>query len=294
MTALLGAGFSVFAFSPFWGKAGAAAGNHLWQSTLFAAAAGLLTLMLKNNRAQTRYALWLVASVKFLIPFSPLTELGKYLGGFRSLSHGQAFGVVMEVFDQPFGTAGAIHSSAVTPEVALQLAMRYLPAFLLAAWACGCVAVLFSWCARWRRLNAASRNGALLEAGREIEALRRLEKSMRTGKSMEVVISAHAIEPGVFGTFRPVLLLPRGITERLTETQMDAVIGHELCHVRRRDNLAATMHMLVEATFWFYPLVWWMGTQLNEERERACDEEVLQLGHEPQVYAESILKVCRF
>lgn len=46
--------------------------NHLWQSTLFAAAAGLLTLSLRKNRAQTRYWLWLAASVKFLIPFSPL------------------------------------------------------------------------------------------------------------------------------------------------------------------------------------------------------------------------------
>jgi uncharacterized protein (TIGR03435 family) len=54
------------------------------------------------------------------------------------------------------------------------------------------------------------------------------------------------------------------------------------------------MHMVVEAIFWFYPLVWWMGTRLIEERERACDEEVLQMGSQPQVYAESILKTCEF
>lgn len=51
--------------------------------------------------------------------------------------------------------------------------------------------------------------------------------------------------------------------------------------------------MLVEAIFWFHPLVWWLGTRLVEERERACDEEVL-LGSQPQVYAESILKICEF
>jgi uncharacterized protein (TIGR03435 family) len=63
--------------------------------------------------------------------------------------------------------------------------------------------------------------------------------------------------------------------------------------VRRNDNLAAAVHMLVEATFWFHPLVWWLGARLVEERERACDEEVL-LGSQPQVYAESILKICEF
>ena len=63
--------------------------------------------------------------------------------------------------------------------------------------------------------------------------------------------------------------------------------------MRRRDNLAAAIHMLVEAIFWFHPLVWWLGARLVEERERACDEEVLKSGREPQVYAEGILTVCR-
>jgi len=52
--------------------------------------------------------------------------------------------------------------------------------------------------------------------------------------------------------------------------------------------------MFVEALFWFHPLVWWVGAKMVEERERACDEQVLQLGSERQVYAESILKVCEF
>jgi len=54
--------------------------NHLWQSSLFAAVAGLLTLLLRRNRARTRYWIWLAASVKFLIPFSLLVEAGGHLG----------------------------------------------------------------------------------------------------------------------------------------------------------------------------------------------------------------------
>jgi TonB family protein len=64
--------------------------------------------------------------------------------------------------------------------------------------------------------------------------------------------------------------------------------------VRRRDNLAAAMHMAVEAIFWFHPMVWWLGARLLQERELACDEEVLQLGNSPSIYAESILKTCEF
>jgi uncharacterized protein (TIGR03435 family) len=52
--------------------------------------------------------------------------------------------------------------------------------------------------------------------------------------------------------------------------------------------------MIVEAVFWFHPLVWWLGARLVAERERACDEGVLQLGNPPKVYAQSILNVCEF
>src|SRR6195952_5108317 len=51
--------------------------------------------------------------------------------------------------------------------------------------------------------------------------------------------------------------------------------------------------MFVEALFWFHPLVWWIGKRMVEERERACDEEVLRMLGEPQPYAEGILNVCK-
>ena len=65
--------------SAFWKDLAPALGNHLWQSTLFAAAAGLLTLLLRKNHARARYGLWLAASVKFLIPFSLLVSIGSRL-----------------------------------------------------------------------------------------------------------------------------------------------------------------------------------------------------------------------
>jgi uncharacterized protein (TIGR03435 family) len=105
--------------------------------------------------------------------------------------------------------------------------------------------------------------------------------------------SPSLLEPGVFGLFRPVLLLPEGIFDRLTPAQLQAVVAHELCHVRNRDNLTAAIHMLVETVFWFHPLVWWIGKRMVEERERACDEEVLGVFSDPRTYADAILGVCR-
>jgi uncharacterized protein (TIGR03435 family) len=102
------------------------------------------------------------------------------------------------------------------------------------------------------------------------------------------------VEPGVVGIFRPVLLLPGGITDRLTVDQLKAIFLHEMCHVRWRDNLTAALHLAVETVFWFYPLVRWIRKPLIDERERACDEEVLRVIDEPGVYAQGILNICRF
>jgi uncharacterized protein (TIGR03435 family) len=112
--------------------------------------------------------------------------------------------------------------------------------------------------------------------------------------SIEVRAAPGLLEPGVVGLLRPMLLMPDGILERLTPLQLEAVLAHELCHIRRRDNLSAALHMIVEALFWFHPLVWWISVRLVEERERACDEEVLRRGGEPQVYAEALLNVCKY
>jgi TonB family protein len=90
------------------------------------------------------------------------------------------------------------------------------------------------------------------------------------------------------------LLWPTGLSDQLTDTELEAILTHELCHVDRRDNLSALVQMIVETVFWFYPVVWWLGARLLGERERACDEEVLQMGNERRSYAEGILKVCGF
>jgi bla regulator protein blaR1 len=107
-------------------------------------------------------------------------------------------------------------------------------------------------------------------------------------------LSRASLEPGILGIVKPVLVWPQGISDRLEDAHLEAILAHEVWHVRRNDNLAAAVHMVVEAIFWFHPLVWWLGARMVDERERACDEEVLQLGSQPQVYAESILKICEF
>jgi uncharacterized protein (TIGR03435 family) len=275
-----------------WMAIAAPLANHLWQSTLFVALAGVLALALRKNSAQVRYWIWLVASLKFLLPFSLLVAMGSFLGWSNNIAGSRTgLSLVIEEIGQPF-TPPTIHSAVSAGAVGY--AKTLLPVLGLTLWFTGCVALLSFWHLRWRRLMAIVRKTQPVTGGRESEVLRRLLSDSRINKPVKLLISESALEPGIAGIFRPAILLPAGIADRLTDAQLKAIIGHELCHLRRNDNLAAALHMLVEAVFWFHPLVWWMGARLVDERERACDEQVLRQGSEPQVYAEAILRVCKF
>ena len=274
--------------SSMWTAMAPAVGNHLWQSTLFAAVAGLLTLALRKNHARVRYWLWLAASLKFLVPFSLLTSLGSRMAWSRGPAATQgALAFVIEQVSRPFAQQASSQSSA-------QIVFASLPAIFAATWACGFAAVLTVWFARWQRVSAGIRNAAPLHQGREVAALRRLEQAAGIRRKIEIFLSGASLEPGILGIVNPVLIWPQGISDRLDDAHLDAILAHEVWHVRRNDNLAAAVHVVVEAIFWFHPLVWWLGARMVDERERACDEEVLQLGSQPQVYAESILKICEF
>ncbi len=244
--------------------------DHLWQSTLFAGAAALLTLALRQNRARVRHGLWLAASLKFQVPLSALIALGAHIP--RPAAPPNLPVMIYQV-SEPF-TAPAL--LLLLPQTGPPAA-NPLPAILSGIWLCGFAGISVSWWVRWRRIRAAVRAGSPVDLAIPIRAL----------------ASPTLVEPGVFGIFRPALMLPEGIFDRLTPEQLRSVVTHELCHVRYHDNLVAAIHMFVETLFWFHPMVWWIGKQMVEERERACDEAVLRLGNRPREYAEAILNVCK-
>ncbi len=279
--------------SATWNAVAGPVGDHLWQSTLFAVVAALLTLFFRKNHARARYWLWLTASIKFLIPFSFLIAIGRHLAWWNApAATNSALYAVVEEIGQPFSQPVSVSAPALA--VSASRLMHMLPEMLAGIWLCGCLLVLAVWCLRWHRISATVWDSLPLRSGREVEALRRMESVTGIGRRIEMLLSRGTLEPGIFGMANPVLLWPEGISEHLENTHLEAILAHELWHVRRRDNLAAAIHMIVEAVFWFHPLVWWLGTRLVDERERACDEEVVESGGERRVYAESILKVCEF
>lgn len=245
--------------------------DHLWQSSLVAFCAWILTLYLSKNSARLRYGIWFAASVKFLIPFSLLALIGEQL---RSLAMFEVAPTLTAIGRSEITTVLVSPATFAFPSDASSF--TWLGIFG-AIWICGFVALITRWCVRWARIRKLVRAATPVAIAVPIPVL--------TSKALR--------EPGVVGILRPVLLLPAEIDSRLTTQQFQAILKHELCHVGRHDNLTAAIHMVVEALYWFFPPVWWIGARMLEERERACDEAVVQAGNDARTYAEGILKVCR-
>jgi beta-lactamase regulating signal transducer with metallopeptidase domain len=271
---------------PGWHEVMMPLANHLWQSTLFAGFAWLLALALKKNHAATRYWVWVISSVKFLVPFTVLVAMGTRFSWRHPADTGS--GAILFILGEPFSAGRQPVNLPAVADVA------FLPAALLTLWAMGCFAVLAYWWVRWRQMARMLRRASTPVHGREIEILGEAARAAQVRTRVLLKVTNSSSEPGIVGIFRPVLFLPKGLSDRLSDAQLRAIADHELCHVRRKDNLIAAVHMVTQAIFWFHPMVWWIGERMIQERERACDEAVLRLGNDPEAYAESILSVCKF
>jgi beta-lactamase regulating signal transducer with metallopeptidase domain len=244
--------------------------DHLWQSTLFCGAVWALTLALRGNRAAVRHGLWVAAAVKFLVPFSVLFSAGAII----------SFATPADADPPMLGVAAQVAAPVMTPALSIvQVAATPAPLLLnglLALWIAGALLICWRWFRAWRAAESIARAAHALP-----------------GMGDDVRISDADIEPAVARVFQPVVLLPAALLHRLEAAQLQAVLAHEREHIARRDNLTAHFQRLVETLFWFFPLVWWIGRRQVDERERACDEDVLDRGHDRAAYAEGILAVCR-
>jgi uncharacterized protein (TIGR03435 family) len=246
--------------------------DHLWQSTAVLAAAWLLTRAMRGTHARARHRVLLAASLKFLVPFALLTSLGSQTS--------KVVAPTAAPLRVPLAAGQLATPFTIEPIVSVQPDQPWLPTALAALWLAGFLFVILRALTRYLRVR------------RTLHSARELHYPQLPG--LRVVSSAARLEPGLFGIFRPTLWLPEGIAARLSPHELDAILAHELCHALHHDNLAALLHMLVEALFWLHPAVWWLGAQLLKEREQACDEHVVHSTIHPEAYAEGILKVCEY
>jgi hypothetical protein len=107
-----------------------------------------------------------------------------------------------------------------------------------------------------------------------------------------MIWSQKVTSPVVTGILRPMIVLPVSLMIGLPREQAVAVLSHELAHLRRFDHLIVMFQRLLEALFFFHPAVWCLSRRLDQEREKACDDLVVNAGHNRADYAEALVNLA--
>jgi beta-lactamase regulating signal transducer with metallopeptidase domain len=143
--------------------------------------------------------------------------------------------------------------------------------WMLPVWACGVALLSIRLLWAYTKVSALKRTGDPAEPA-VLAMVSRLAERLGVARSVRVLISSLADGPSVIGTLRPVILLPAATLLGLTPAQLEAVLAHELAHIRRHDYLFNLVQMLMETLFFYHPAVWWISSRIRQERELCCDD----------------------
>lgn len=127
---------------------------------------------------------------------------------------------------------------------------------------------------------------------RAVRDLALWSRARSEGRSAELRLSPDVSVPTVVGLSRPKIALPAPLVASLSADDLDQIVMHELAHVRRRDDWALVAQRVAEALLFFNPAVWWIGRELETERELACDEWVVGRTGRPRAYAACLLRLA--
>ncbi|MCA9058569.1 MAG: M56 family metallopeptidase, partial [Planctomycetaceae bacterium] len=206
--------------------------------------------------------------------------------------------VMSEIADVDSGNTSAVSAVAEAPvsrgptvwdSIAASIE-PWLPA-LVSCWHCGVLLfslrLLLSWFTVWRL-----RTVGISPVEQRIEdCLRRLLQHLRIQRHVVIRQSALITAPIVVGCFRSIILLPVGLLAGMTTEQVEAIIAHELVHVRRYDFLVNLAQTIIETMFFYHPAVWWMSRRLRIERENCCDDEVVGILGNRLDYGRALLAI---
>ena len=263
--------------------------HSLWQLVIISAGLWVLLKVFSKNSTAFKYSLSLGALVLALI-----VAFGTFVYEVSSFSP-------RPLFERLAFVAPAQGAMVSTPSFSLEriisLSIQWIELqlpLMVNIWFFGAVLFLF------RLFNSLSevrtlRKSSTAPQDYELEKmLYRLLGKMNVSKNVDLRITSYGTSPITFGYFKPIILIPAGLIFQLSPVQLEAIIAHELAHVKRNDYLANLFQSGLEVLFFYHPCYWWMNQTVKELRENAADDLAVKVGIAPQELAYSLAEVLNF
>lgn len=262
--------------SAFFQALGYAIGSSLWQAALLWLVVILLNSFLKNS-ANARYGIAVIAQLTTLVCFA--------------VSFGYYYSHQEEVITNQFQ---AINSTSFLQLANLSeyinIALPYISLIYIF-----CLIILSAkWYTTYQKTSQIRKEG-LSKPDIDIRLFTsRYAAYMGIQKKVKVYISALVHSPLTVGFLKPIILIPLATINQLTPQQMEAVILHELAHIRRMDYLINMIVSVTEILLFFNPFSQLIIKIIQKERENSCDDWVMQFQYQPTMYAEALLKMAKY
>jgi uncharacterized protein (TIGR03435 family) len=170
-------------------------------------------------------------------------------------------------------------------------AMRQWMPGLVAAWLLGVTALLVRLAGGLWRVRALRRATRALPDSEWQAACDRVARALGVRRRVRVADATFVDGPVVIGWLRPVVLLPVAAVSGLTPQQIEAILAHELAHVRRHDAVVNACQTAAETLLFYHPAVWWASARIREEREHCCDDVALSVSGDPVGYASALAEL---
>ena len=260
------------------------------KGTVFLVLACALALVLRRASAASRHLVWTLALGGILaLPALALTLPSWKVAIFPSSPAVTASGPVTAKGDS---AAVAQNPQSVPASAARQPADAAWPGWLLLLWGIGSALFVARMAVGEIRVRRLAGRSQLFGSNSVKSILEKASRRLHVSRAVEVRSSAEIGIPFTRGAIDPAVFLPEEAREWPPE-QLEFVLAHELAHVSRHDHLTQIPMQLACALMWFHPLVWLAAVQMRKERERACDDLVLNLGHRAVDYGEFLLSLGR-
>jgi uncharacterized protein (TIGR03435 family) len=166
-----------------------------------------------------------------------------------------------------------------------------LPGWAVCLWLAGVAVLSIYTAAGWMRVRTLRQRSASPLNAEWNDTLHGLMQKLRISRPVRLCSSTIAEVPALIGWLRPCILLPVAAVAGLSESQLRAVLAHELAHIRRHDYLVNLLQAMVETLLFYHPAVWWVSRRIREEREHCCDDLAVSVCGDVIVYASALAQL---
>ncbi|HYT66591.1 MAG TPA: M56 family metallopeptidase [Vicinamibacterales bacterium] len=274
----------------------------VWQGAAIGVVTALALTALRRSAADVRYVVASIA-LALMLTLPAVTAVQKYQS-LRSTYEAASIApapiaagaaAVRRSIDVTPAQRSPVRDEAVAGMLRTQLADRMasipfdrLMPTLMLVWLAGVTMLTLRLLTGWLWVQRLRTHGVCAANDTCRRFAMRLSRRLHISRAITLLESTLVDVPTVIGFLKPVVLLPASALGGLTPQQLEAILAHELAHIRRHDYVVNLLQTLVETVLFYHPAIWWVSRRIRVERENCCDDLAVSLCGDPVAYATAL------